>query len=727
MKRTLFTASIAGLGVLHGCGDGNIQRGVFIDSPVEGLEYRTETRHGYTDADGGFYYKPGETVLFSVGGLRFSEVEAQPTVTPLDIVGTENIEDPEVVNILRLLQSIDVDQNPANGITIPESARENVQAPEFSFSGMVNVDEVISNALTQAYGDTREIVGAEQAVEHLVDTLSREVSDTSIAGWDLDFLYLVEKNTEFDGSYISLRENDFELNLNNEWQYGAVSNNRSVYQLLADDKNQFLTLGVGADGSRMGCLASLPQAIAQCASEGRLFSVFSEESGAVAFSASQTAGTVGSEATDEVEPEFEAAESGGVDTSGDLLRPEDLFPACTATAVDADGDGYSWENGASCYIIAGNTDSSVVDETDDTTETESVAAVATVVASTDCPSGTLNAPASFQVVVAQPPGCEWVPFTDDPAWAWGTASSYDNASNTVTAALGGLHQGTFEHSCTDIASGKMVKVVASCEVTVNNAPGIEDITDLFFMTGQSNAASLQTAYDATLDSSDSNVFAFTDTGWQVADLHQFWEQDIPGNYSQDDPARSPYNSIIFQVAKALAAKSDRVVGIVILTAPGEGISHWDYNSEFFIEIREKALAALNSLPNKHSFDAMFWMQGETDWLAEGTADPGATGFSGVDSDFYRNYYPNKLFQLISNLRSESWFGGDGRFVCAETKKALLNPHLMALNFDDDPLSGCAAAADLETRDTDPYGNHFSAPSLRILGDRLADVYLGLNP
>jgi hypothetical protein len=258
--------------------------------------------------------------------------------------------------------------------------------------------------------------------------------------------------------------------------------------------------------------------------------------------------------------------------------------------------------------------------------------------------------------------------------------------------------------------------------------GIDSITDLLFLTGQSNAASLVTRFDAELDAPDSRVFAYTDQGWRVADLHQFWDEGIPGNFSADDPTRDPYNNIIFQVGKALATVADRRVGIVMLTAPGEGISHWDYDGEFYSRMREHALAALNAVPHKSSFDALVWMQGETDWLLEGTADPDLKGsFESYQSDAYVHYYPRKLTELIANLRSDPWFGDKARFICTETVKAAVNPHLMWLNNDDDALTGCAAASDLAARDNDPHGNHFSAESLRVLGKRIAEVYLELLP
>ena len=256
--------------------------------------------------------------------------------------------------------------------------------------------------------------------------------------------------------------------------------------------------------------------------------------------------------------------------------------------------------------------------------------------------------------------------------------------------------------------------------------GLDTITDLILLTGQSNAASLVTRFDAELDAPDQRVFAYTYDGWQVADLHQFWDEGIPGNFSANNPERDPYNNIIFQVGKALAKTANRTVGIVMITAPGEGISHWDYNSPFYNKMRNHAIAALNAVPHKSAFDAVVWMQGETDWLLHGTADPDIPEFESYESEAYKYYYPRKLAGLIEALRSDPWFGNEARFICTETIKAKLNPHLMTLNTDGDSLTGCAAASDLAARENDPHGNHFSAESLRVLGQRIADVYLTLH-
>jgi len=251
-----------------------------------------------------------------------------------------------------------------------------------------------------------------------------------------------------------------------------------------------------------------------------------------------------------------------------------------------------------------------------------------------------------------------------------------------------------------------------------------DITDIIVLTGQANAAGVETSYDAALDAGDENLFAFTEDGlWQPANLYQYWDGNLPSNFASVADGREPFNNLVFQIGKSLTAQTDRVVGVILVAAPGEGIRNWDYNSAFYKKIRDKVAQAVVALPQKDTVDAMIWMHGETDWLAEGTADPNATGFESEDSDFYRNYYANKLNHLVANLRSEWWYGFNAQFICGETKKTELNHHLMALNDDGDSRTSCAPATDLPTRESDPFHNHFSADGLRTLGSRIAELYL----
>jgi hypothetical protein len=98
------------------------QTGRFIDSPVANIDYSTETLSGTTNPNGEFLYREGENVTFAIGDMAFPSVAAGPLITPLDMSASGQI-DETVTNIIRILQSLDTDGNPENGITISDEAR----------------------------------------------------------------------------------------------------------------------------------------------------------------------------------------------------------------------------------------------------------------------------------------------------------------------------------------------------------------------------------------------------------------------------------------------------------------------------------------------------------------------------------------------------------------------------------------------------------------------------
>ena len=242
------------------------------------------------------------------------------------------------------------------------------------------------------------------------------------------------------------------------------------------------------------------------------------------------------------------------------------------------------------------------------------------------------------------------------------------------------------------------------EQTVWSAPidgpyQLSDITDLVLLTGQSNALGAGTSYDPSLDGSDSRVLAYTNHGWQIADLHQIWDLGWhPGN----DGSEAPSNNLALHFGKRMTqlTEGDRVFGFVLATAPGQPIAHWQRDGEFYQSIQRKVLAALAEHPTKNQLDGILWHQGESD-------------ANGGES------YARALSNLIGNFRAESWFSGDRPFICGETAQFAVNAQLMALNHDADPWTACIAAAGLPTHED---GAHFLAEALRTMGQRYADVY-----
>ena len=94
-----------------------------VDSEVEGLEYQCAGLFEYTDKNGSIScnHMP---VAFMLGQIKLGllyEIPQDSLVLPQDIVNVprENGDDKNLIKVLTLLQSLDEDQNPENGIKIP--------------------------------------------------------------------------------------------------------------------------------------------------------------------------------------------------------------------------------------------------------------------------------------------------------------------------------------------------------------------------------------------------------------------------------------------------------------------------------------------------------------------------------------------------------------------------------------------------------------------------------
>ena len=251
---------------------------------------------------------------------------------------------------------------------------------------------------------------------------------------------------------------------------------------------------------------------------------------------------------------------------------------------------------------------------------------------------------------------------------------------------------------------------------VEPSSGAASITDVVLITGQSNALGTETTFDPALDQPVDRFYAYTDNGWQQASLRQVWDLGGHPAIGQGD---DPHNNFGFHFGKTIASqRGDRVVGIILVSAPGEGISHWDMDGFFFDKIRNKALSALNALPHKSVVDGVLWHQGETDWSVDGSNDPDLTG------SLPNDYYSNKLQSLIHNFRSESWFDYGRPFICGETARSPVNARLNELNRDSDNSTACVPGQGLSTYDQDQV--HFDAAGLRQLGANYAEVYLQMT-
>ncbi len=131
--------------------------GILTDSPVGGVQYTTSGGYsGTTSASGQYNYNPGETVTFKIGAITLGTVTATGTITPLQLAGTGANSGNITTNLLVLLQSLDADNDPSNGITINAAtqaaansagALDLTQAPaQFASTGNAALTSVLSGA-----------------------------------------------------------------------------------------------------------------------------------------------------------------------------------------------------------------------------------------------------------------------------------------------------------------------------------------------------------------------------------------------------------------------------------------------------------------------------------------------------------------------------------------------------------------------------------------------------
>lgn len=156
----------------------DVVQGVFVDAPVAGLAYRTSSGlEGFTDSEGRYNYVAGDTVTFSIGALELGTVTAQGVVTPMTVAtalsANASVDAATIAaNVAVLLQSLDDDGNPDNGITVTKSVRDaittaaiDVTASESTFTA--SIGGFIAN-VSAAAQTTLTAVDRADALEHFV-------------------------------------------------------------------------------------------------------------------------------------------------------------------------------------------------------------------------------------------------------------------------------------------------------------------------------------------------------------------------------------------------------------------------------------------------------------------------------------------------------------------------------------------------------------------------------
>jgi hypothetical protein len=171
--------------ILTACGSGSVssssnvsKKGIFLDSEIEGIEFKTNTLSGTTNSKGEFEYHDGEEVTFSMYGQELSKVHGYNILTPFDNPDT-TVHPNYALNLMRLLQTLDMDGDPSNGIKLPAvntTMNLNFDQNLADFENDVNVLAFISANSNV----TTLTVSLEDAIAHFQNTLNSLKDDYSL-------------------------------------------------------------------------------------------------------------------------------------------------------------------------------------------------------------------------------------------------------------------------------------------------------------------------------------------------------------------------------------------------------------------------------------------------------------------------------------------------------------------------------------------------------------------
>ena len=183
MKKTLLALTI--LGTLSACGGGGGGSsagigpltplvGQLVDGPVANVTYETSSGlRGTTNASGNYAYRGGDTVKFSIGKVILGEGLAGPITTPIDLVsGAIALDHPNVVKILQVLQTLDDDLDPANGINISAAVVSRLSALPAE-TNIKDLSDLTASVINPAFASgAPALKTAAVAKLHFAETLS---------------------------------------------------------------------------------------------------------------------------------------------------------------------------------------------------------------------------------------------------------------------------------------------------------------------------------------------------------------------------------------------------------------------------------------------------------------------------------------------------------------------------------------------------------------------------
>jgi len=272
MNRVLSSGlAIGAILSLAGCGGGSsapaaaaVETGTayYLDSAVSGINYKCGSQEGITGADGSFTFEKGQSCTFYLGDIKLRDMDKAELGDGKKIVE-------EDLEVAALLQSLDTDGNPDNGITIEEEVVKALATAltenggDGSLPDTAEELEAVVASLGSVEGYAGHAVNESEAEAHLQQTHA-SVTKALLAG---NHFYVVTKDENGTPEMFEITFNADVTQLSETKQDGSSENetieivgNRMVfmedtdgsYTLISQANGYIMATDYYADGSLDG-------------------------------------------------------------------------------------------------------------------------------------------------------------------------------------------------------------------------------------------------------------------------------------------------------------------------------------------------------------------------------------------------------------------------------------------------------------------------------------------
>lgn len=232
----------------------NILTSYFIDSAVEGVDYKCGNIIGTTQANGKFTYtKDCGEVIFYIGNITIGTINSNIILEktyPSHLVNTSlsDTNNEKVVNILRVLQSLDTNNNVYDGIEITQDTKEKLSTYKLTDLRDLSLDDTSLQNIVQTAISNRTLIDVNSSISNyelslrIEENINIDTVAPTIPKLKTEFLQIDLKQT--NANITILGEPDTQLYIsyddNISWNiYDQVNSNGELnVELSFNDTNQ---------------------------------------------------------------------------------------------------------------------------------------------------------------------------------------------------------------------------------------------------------------------------------------------------------------------------------------------------------------------------------------------------------------------------------------------------------------------------------------------------------